>query len=83
MGQGRSGGRLQSDTEAEQKMRASVRRIDREIERMAVLETEQVKATRPTFDYDGRWGQTTGRWTTEQFIEAVYRGVKAPAKQED
>lgn len=47
------------------------------------LTLEQVKATRPTFDYDGRWGQTTGRWTTEQFVEAVYRGVKAPAKQED
>jgi glyoxylase-like metal-dependent hydrolase (beta-lactamase superfamily II) len=46
------------------------------------LTLEQVKATRPTFDYDGRWGQTTGRWTTEQFIEAVYRGVKSPAQQE-
>lgn len=43
MGQ-RSG--RESDAEAEQKMRASVRRLNREIERMRVLETEQVKATR-------------------------------------
>lgn len=46
------------------------------------LTLDQVKATRPTFDYDGRWGQTTGRWTTDQFIEAVYRGVKNPVQQE-
>jgi len=37
---------------------------------------EQVKAARPTLDYDGRWGATTGPWTTEKFIEAVYKTVK-------
>src|SRR4029450_517218 len=30
---------------------------------------EQVKASRPTLDFDGRYGSTTGRWTTEMFAE--------------
>ncbi|PYQ94594.1 MAG: hypothetical protein DMF97_18325, partial [Acidobacteria bacterium] len=34
---------------------------------------EQVKAARPTLDYDGRYGATAGSWTTATFIEAVYR----------
>ena len=34
---------------------------------------EQVKAARPTADYDGRYGATSGSWTTADFIEAVYR----------
>jgi glyoxylase-like metal-dependent hydrolase (beta-lactamase superfamily II) len=33
---------------------------------------EQVRAARPTADYDGRYGTTTGPWTTEMFVEAVY-----------
>jgi glyoxylase-like metal-dependent hydrolase (beta-lactamase superfamily II) len=37
---------------------------------------EQVKAARPTMDFDGRYGSTTGSWTTDMFIEAVYRSVK-------
>jgi cyclase len=37
----------------------------------------QVKAARPTRDYDGRYGATSGFWTTEMFVEAVYRGVSA------
>jgi len=37
---------------------------------------EQVKAAKPTSDYDGRWGATTGPWTTDKFIEAVYQTVK-------
>jgi cyclase len=36
---------------------------------------EQVKAARPTMDFDGRYGSTTGSWTTNMFIEAVYRSV--------
>ena len=35
----------------------------------------QVKAARPTLDYDGRYGANTGPWTTDMFIEAVYRDV--------
>ncbi len=34
---------------------------------------EQVKAARPTADYDGRYGATSGSWTTAHFIEAVYK----------
>jgi hypothetical protein len=37
---------------------------------------QQVKAARPTLDYDGRWGATTGPWTTDMFIEAVFKTVK-------
>ena len=32
-----------------------------------------VKAAGVTRDYDGRYGATTGAWTTDQFIEAIYR----------
>ena len=31
----------------------------------------QVKTARPTMDFDGRYGSTTGAWTTDMFIEAV------------
>jgi glyoxylase-like metal-dependent hydrolase (beta-lactamase superfamily II) len=37
---------------------------------------EQVKAARPTFDYDPRYGSNSGPWTTEMFVEAVYRSLK-------
>lgn len=35
----------------------------------------EVKAAGPTRDYDGRYGATTGQWTTDRFVEAVYRGL--------
>lgn len=38
---------------------------------------ELVKASRPTRDYDGRYGATKGAWTTEMFVEAVYRSLTA------
>jgi len=34
---------------------------------------DQVKAAKPTADYDGRYGATSGPWTTDMFIEAVYK----------
>jgi hypothetical protein len=34
---------------------------------------EQVKAARPSLDFDGRYGSTTGPWTTDMFLSAVYR----------
>jgi glyoxylase-like metal-dependent hydrolase (beta-lactamase superfamily II) len=37
---------------------------------------EQVKAAKPTADYDPRYGATTGFWTTDMFIEAVYNSLK-------
>jgi len=36
---------------------------------------EQVKAAKPTLDYDGRYGSDAGPWTTAMFIEAVYRDL--------
>ena len=36
---------------------------------------QQVKAGKPTFDFDPRFGSTTGAWTTDNFIEAVYATV--------
>ena len=35
----------------------------------------QLKAERPTLDYDGVFGATTGFWTTEMFIEAAYENL--------
>jgi len=39
------------------------------------MSLEEVKAANPTLDYDGRWGSDTGDWTTDMFIEAVYRSL--------
>ncbi len=36
---------------------------------------EQVKAERPTLDYDGRYGGTDGPWTPDRFVESVYRSL--------
>lgn len=45
------------------------------------MSVEEVQAARPTRDYDGRWGSTTGAWTTDMFVEAVYNTLDdaAPA----
>jgi glyoxylase-like metal-dependent hydrolase (beta-lactamase superfamily II) len=43
------------------------------------LSLAQVKAAKPTADYDPRYGATTGPWTTDMFVEAVYRSL-APAE---
>ena len=37
---------------------------------------EQVKAARPTLDYDPRYGNAPG-WSTDQFVEAVYQSLRA------
>jgi len=55
---------------------------------------DQVKHANFTLDYDKRWGATSGPWTTDMFIEAVYKDLskaseaakpaapaKAPAKK--
>lgn len=41
---------------------------------------EQVKAAKPTFDYDPLYGATTGFWTTDKFVDAVYASL-APKKK--
>jgi cyclase len=36
---------------------------------------EQVKAAKPTLDYDAIYGKTAGNWTTDMFIEAAYKSL--------
>ncbi len=38
---------------------------------------EQVKAQKPTRDYDPLYGTDKGFWTTDKFIEAAYKSLKA------
>jgi glyoxylase-like metal-dependent hydrolase (beta-lactamase superfamily II) len=40
------------------------------------LTLDQVKAARPTLDFETRYGATTGPWTTAMFVEAVYQGLR-------
>jgi len=42
---------------------------------------EQVKAARLVRDYEGRYGAMSGFWTTDNFVEAVYRSVSQPEKK--
>ena len=39
------------------------------------LTLAQIKAARPTRDYDARYGKTTGPWTTDMFVEAAYASL--------
>ena len=36
---------------------------------------EQAKAAQVTADYDTRYGATSGAWTTDMFVDAVYTGL--------
>jgi len=38
---------------------------------------EQIKRANPTEGYRKRWGSDTGAWTTEMFVEAVYKSLSA------
>jgi glyoxylase-like metal-dependent hydrolase (beta-lactamase superfamily II) len=40
---------------------------------------EQIRAARLTVDYDTRFGATSGPWTTEMFVEAVYTSLTQSA----
>lgn len=40
---------------------------------------EQVKGARVTADYDTRYGSSSGPWTTDMFIEAVYKSLQRSA----
>ena len=46
-------------------------RIQDQVSKGATL--DQVKKSRPTFDYDGGYGSDDGPWTTNMFVEAVYK----------
>ncbi len=41
---------------------------------------KRVKSARLTADYDSRYGATSGPWTTDMFVEAVYSSLKQPPK---
>jgi cyclase len=41
---------------------------------------EQVKASKPTYDYDGGYGVERGPWTTTMFVETVYRELSRKEK---
>jgi cyclase len=41
---------------------------------------QQVKAGKPTMDFDGRYGSNTGSWTTDMFVEAVYQSLQKEKK---
>jgi cyclase len=44
---------------------------------------EQVKAAKPTVDYDTQYGSTTGFWTTDMFVEAVYKSLSGKTVSEN
>jgi cyclase len=44
------------------------------------LTLDQVKAARLTLDYDARYGAAKGPWTTDMFVEAVYKSLEAKEK---
>jgi cyclase len=37
---------------------------------------DEVRAAKPTLDYDPVFGADKGEWTTDRFIEAIYRSLK-------
>jgi cyclase len=54
---------------------------DRVQEMMAKKMTlEQIRAAAPTSDYDGRYGATAGSWTTDRFVDAIYRTLPGGKK---
>jgi glyoxylase-like metal-dependent hydrolase (beta-lactamase superfamily II) len=40
---------------------------------------EQVKAKKPTLDFDSRYGTPNGFWTPEQFVDVIYKQMSAQA----
>jgi glyoxylase-like metal-dependent hydrolase (beta-lactamase superfamily II) len=43
------------------------------------MTAEQVKTADPTKGYRGRYGADSGPWTTDMFVDAIYRGLKSRA----
>ena len=41
------------------------------------MSLDQIKATHPTEDYDARYGSDSGPWTTDMFVEGVYKSLVA------
>ena len=51
-------------------------RIQAMVDRTMTL--DQVKAAQPTLDWDARYGSDAGFWTTEAFVETIYRNLSQP-----
>jgi cyclase len=49
-------------------------RIQKMIDKGMTL--DQVRAARPVFEYEPRWGSETGAWSTAMFVDAVYNSLK-------
>ena len=47
------------------------------------LTLDQVKAANPTVGYRTRYGSDTGAWTTNMFVEAVYKGLSLKQSSRD
>ena len=41
---------------------------------------DQIKGARPALPYETRFGSKTGPWTTDAFIEAVYKSLSTAKK---
>jgi hypothetical protein len=39
------------------------------------MSLDRVKRAKPTLDYDGLYDDPSGEWTSDMFVEAVYRGL--------
>jgi len=44
---------------------------------------DQVKAAKPTQDFDPIYGSNAGKWTTEMFIEAAYKSLSTKKTSRD
>jgi glyoxylase-like metal-dependent hydrolase (beta-lactamase superfamily II) len=44
---------------------------------------QQVLALKPSWDFDDRWGPSSGPWTANQFVEAVYKSLPTKGKASD
>jgi hypothetical protein len=40
----------------------------------------QIQSLAPAADYAPRFGSTAGEWTTDKFVEAIYRSLQAKKK---
>jgi glyoxylase-like metal-dependent hydrolase (beta-lactamase superfamily II) len=45
------------------------------------MSLQQIKAAGLLRDYEGRYGATAGFWTTDDFVEAVYRSLSEPDRR--
>jgi glyoxylase-like metal-dependent hydrolase (beta-lactamase superfamily II) len=45
------------------------------------MSLQQVKTAGLVSDYDGRYGASAGFWTTDMFVDAVYRSISQPASK--